>query len=44
MMTAGLLVAIPAVIIFNYFTKRLKDQTVHMEVAASRLIVMLGAK
>jgi biopolymer transport protein ExbB len=41
---AGLLVAIPAVIIFNYFTKRLKDQTVHMEVAASRLIVMLGAK
>jgi biopolymer transport protein ExbB len=41
---AGLLVAIPAVIIFNYFTKRLKDQTVQMEVAASRLIVMLGAK
>ena len=41
---AGLLVAIPAVIIFNYFNKRLKDQTVEMEVASSRLIVMLGAK
>lgn len=41
---AGLLVAIPAVIIYNYFSKRLKDQTVEMEVASSRLIVMLGAK
>jgi biopolymer transport protein ExbB/TolQ len=41
---AGLIVAIPAVIIFNYFTKRLKDQTVQMEVASARLIVMLGAK
>jgi biopolymer transport protein ExbB/TolQ len=41
---AGLLVAIPAAVLYNYFTGRLKRQTVEMEVASARLIVMLGAK
>ncbi len=41
---AGLLVAIPAVIIYNYFMKRVKALGVEMEVAATRLVVMLGAK
>jgi len=40
----GLIVAIPAAILYNYFMGRLKRQTVEMEVASSRLIVMLGAK
>jgi biopolymer transport protein ExbB/TolQ len=41
---AGLLVAIPAAILYNYFMGRLKKVTVEMEVASARLIVMLGAK
>ncbi len=41
---AGLLVAIPAVIIYNYFTRRVKAVSVKMEVASTRLIVLLGAK
>jgi biopolymer transport protein ExbB/TolQ len=41
---AGLLVAIPAAILYNYFMGRLKKTTVEMEVASARLIVMLGAK
>ncbi|MBI4060121.1 MAG: MotA/TolQ/ExbB proton channel family protein [Elusimicrobia bacterium] len=41
---AGLLVAIPATIIYNYFMRRLKVITVDMEVASARLLVMLGAK
>jgi biopolymer transport protein ExbB/TolQ len=41
---AGLIVAIPAAILYNYFMGRLKKQTVEMEVASARLIVMLGAK
>lgn len=41
---AGLLVAIPAVIIYNYFQRRVKEITVDMEVASTRLVVMLGAK
>ncbi len=40
----GLLVAIPATIIYNYFMRRLKVITVDMEIASARLIVMLGAK
>ena len=40
----GLVVAIPAVIIYNYFTRRLKTLTVEMEVASTRLLVLLGAK
>ena len=41
---AGLIVAIPAAILYNYFMGRLKRTTVEMEVASTRLIVMLGAK
>ena len=41
---AGLLVAIPAVIIYNYFMRRVKGIGVDMEVASTRLLVMLGAK
>ncbi|MBI3288279.1 MAG: MotA/TolQ/ExbB proton channel family protein [Elusimicrobia bacterium] len=41
---AGLLVAIPASILYNYFMRRLKVITVDMEVASARLLVMLGAK
>ncbi len=40
----GLLVAIPAVIIYNYFMRRVKMIAVEMEVASTRLVVMLGAK
>jgi biopolymer transport protein ExbB len=40
----GLLVAIPAVIIYNYFMRRVKTLSVDMEVASTRLLVMLGAK
>lgn len=40
----GLLVAIPAVIIYNYFMRRAKSISVDMEVASTRLLVMLGAK
>ena len=41
---AGLLVAIPAVIIYNYFMRRVKGISVDMEVASTRLLVLLGAK
>ena len=41
---AGLLVAIPAVIIYNYYMRRVKTISVDMEVASSRLLVLLGAK
>ncbi len=41
---AGLLVAIPAVVIYNYFMRRVKGIGVDMEVASTRLLVMLGAK
>ena len=41
---AGLLVAIPASILYNYFMRRLKVITVDMEVASARLLVMIGAK
>jgi biopolymer transport protein ExbB len=40
----GLLVAIPAVIIYNYFMRRVKHISVNMEVASARLLVLLGAK
>jgi biopolymer transport protein ExbB len=40
----GLLVAIPAVIIYNYFMRELKGIATEMEVASTRLIVMLGVK
>ncbi len=41
---AGLLVAIPAVIAYNYFMRRIKHISVQMEIASTRLLVMLGAK
>jgi biopolymer transport protein TolQ len=41
---AGLLVAIPAVMVYNYFMRRVKHISVDMEVASTRLLVMLGAK
>ena len=40
----GLLVAIPAVIIYNYFMRKVKALNVEMEVASTRLVVMLGSK
>ncbi len=40
----GLVVAIPAVIIYNYFMRRVKSIAADMEVASTRLVVMLGAK
>ncbi len=41
---AGLIVAIPAVIVYNYFMRRVKAISVEMEVASTRLMVLLGAK
>jgi biopolymer transport protein ExbB len=41
---AGLAVAIPAVILYNYFMRKVKDTSVEMEVASSRFVVMIGAK
>ena len=41
---AGLLVAIPAVIAYNYFTRRIKQLSVQMEIASTRLLVMLQTK
>ena len=40
----GLVVAIPAVIIYNYYMRRVKHISVNMEVASARLLVLLGAK
>lgn len=41
---AGLAVAIPAVIIFNYFTRRLKVIMSELEIFSARLVIMLGNK
>ena len=41
---AGLAVAIPAVIIYNYFTRRVKIIMSELEIFSSRLIIMLGTK
>ena len=38
----GLAVAIPAVIVYNFFQRRVKSLSVEMEVVSSRLLVMLG--
>ncbi|MFA5161769.1 MAG: MotA/TolQ/ExbB proton channel family protein [Elusimicrobiales bacterium] len=38
---AGLLVAIPAVVVFNYFTRKIKLLVTEMEVVSSRLSVLL---
>ncbi|MFA6317078.1 MAG: MotA/TolQ/ExbB proton channel family protein [Elusimicrobiota bacterium] len=41
---AGLVVAIPAVIIYNYYMRKTKTVSTDMEVASARLLVILGAK
>lgn len=38
---AGLLVAIPSVIVYNYFMKRVKEMATIMEVSSIRLLVVL---
>ncbi|MBI3548415.1 MAG: MotA/TolQ/ExbB proton channel family protein [Elusimicrobia bacterium] len=40
----GLAVAIPAVICFNYFMRRVKHINAEMEVYSTRLLVMMGVK
>lgn len=40
----GLIVAIPAVVIYNYFMKKVKDMVVEMDVCARKLLVMLSIK
>lgn len=40
----GLAVAIPAVICFNYFMRRVKHLSVEMEVYSNRLLILMGAK
>jgi biopolymer transport protein ExbB len=40
----GMAVAIPAVIIFNYFMRKVKTISVMMEVSSARFLIMLGAK
>lgn len=41
---AGLLVAIPAVVSYNYFTRKIDNFVVDMELCASELMDVLGAK
>ncbi|MFA6029166.1 MAG: MotA/TolQ/ExbB proton channel family protein [Elusimicrobiota bacterium] len=41
---AGMAVAIPAVILYNYFMRKVKTTSVTMEVASARFLIMLGAK
>lgn len=41
---AGLVVAIPAVIVYNFFIRKAKRISAQMEVASTRLIVMIGGK
>ncbi|PCI36697.1 MAG: hypothetical protein COB53_08725 [Elusimicrobia bacterium] len=41
---AGMAVAIPAVIVYNYYMRKVKDTSVEMEVTSARFIVMIGAK
>jgi biopolymer transport protein ExbB/biopolymer transport protein TolQ len=40
----GLFVAIPAVIAFNYFTKRVESFTDDMELCASEILDVIGRK
>jgi len=40
----GMAVAIPAVVIYNYFMRKVKTLSVTMEVCSARLLIMLGAK
>lgn len=41
---AGLAVAIPAVICYNYFMRRVKTLSTEMEVYSTRLLIVLGVK
>lgn len=41
---AGLMVAIPSVIVYNYFMKKVKEMAATMEVASIRLLVILHGK
>ena len=41
---AGMAVAIPAVILYNYFMRKVKTVSVAMEVVSSRLLIVMGAK
>ncbi|MFA6433344.1 MAG: MotA/TolQ/ExbB proton channel family protein [Elusimicrobiales bacterium] len=41
---AGLAVAIPAVVIYNYFTRRVKVIMSELEIFSSRLIITMGTK
>jgi len=41
---AGMVVAIPAVILYNYFMRKVKTVSVEMEICSARFLVMLGAK
>ena len=41
---AGLAVAIPAVIIYNYFTRRVKVIMSELEIFSTRLIIIMGVK
>jgi biopolymer transport protein ExbB len=38
---AGLLVAIPSVVVYNIYMKKIKEMATHMEVASIRLLVVL---
>ena len=39
---AGLAVAIPAVIVYNYFTRKLKVVASELEIFSTRLVIMIG--
>jgi biopolymer transport protein TolQ len=41
---AGMAVAIPAVILYNYFMRKVKTVSVAMEVVSTRLLIVMGAK
>ena len=41
---AGMAVAIPAVVVYNFFMRKVKVLSVEMEVYSARFLVMLGAK
>jgi biopolymer transport protein ExbB/TolQ len=41
---AGMIVAIPAVMLYNYFMRKVKTISVEMEITSARFLVMLGVK
>ncbi|MDE2293169.1 MAG: MotA/TolQ/ExbB proton channel family protein [Elusimicrobia bacterium] len=40
----GLAVAIPAVVVYNFYMRKVKNLSVDMEVVSARFLVMIGAK